>query len=180
MTSRPTLLLLASLLGCEHPPAIDVAALRERSPEPIRTDSSAYLLHFDDPGWTTRIGFSYRAASDTVYIVNCNGAILMNLQKLEVGGWTDAWYAEGDQCLSPPIVVPPNTEFKGEAVIWGAEAVQRSYNTLRVPAIDGEYRLVWNQPVHHYDPGPGSFGDTLALANRVSNQFTLVRTRPDR
>jgi hypothetical protein len=180
MSSRPTLVFLVALLGCEGPPEADEVGLSERSPASIRTDSSAYFLHFDDPVWTTRIGFSYRAEADTIYVMNCNGAILMNLQKLEVGGWTDAWYAEGNQCLSPPLLIPPNTEFRGEALIWGADSGQRSYNTFRVPEIDGEYRLVWNQPVHHYHPSSGNFGDTLQLANRVSNQFTLIRARLDR
>lgn len=176
LTTRILLGFMLGLLGCDGPPPDADPVLGERSFDaPIHTDSTVYSLRFDDPGWTTTIGFAYRAEADTVYIVNCNGAILMNLQKLEPDGWTDAWYAEGNACLSPPIVVPPGTEFSGEVVIWGAEPGRRSYNTFRVPDIDGEYRLVWHQPVHHYDPRPGSFGDTIPLAKRVSNRFTLQR-----
>jgi|SRR5688572_2866465 len=104
----------------------------------------------------------------------------MNLQKREPMGWTDAWYAEGNGCLSPPIVVPPGDVFRSEVVIWGAEPGVVSYNAFRVPEIDGVYRLVWSQPVHHYAPRTGSLGDTLPLMERVSNRFTLKRARAER
>jgi hypothetical protein len=177
---RRILPFLVGLLACEGPPPpADPESSGLELSTLIRTDSTAYSLRWEDPGWTTTIGFAYLTESDTVYIVNCNGAILMNLQKRESEGWTDAWYAEGNGCLSPPIVVPPGDVFRSEVVIWGAELGNRSYNTFRVDDIDGEYRLVWNQPVHHYEPGPGSFGDTIQLAKRVSNQFTLKRLIAD-
>jgi len=174
--------LIAGLLACrDQPQEADQPALNESEPSTrIVTDSTAYSLRFDDPGWTTTIGFTYRAKADTVYIVNCNGAILMNLQKLESDRWTDAWYAEGDACLSPPIVVPPSGELKGKVVVWGAEFGVPSYNTFRVSEIDGEYRLVWNQPVHHYDARPGSLGDSIPMVERVSNPFTLERASANR
>jgi hypothetical protein len=53
-------------------------------------------------------------------------------------------------------------------------------NTFRLPEIDGEYRLVWHQPVHHYMAGSGIFGDTLPLAQRTSNRFILERSQADR
>jgi hypothetical protein len=174
--ARAVLLLLLGFTACEGPSS-DIAqdeGLSELLPR-IRTDSSAYALRFDDPGWTTAIGFTYRAGTDTVYIVNCNGAILMHLQKRGAEGWTDAWYAEGDGCLSPPIVVAPGTMFRGEVSIWGAEPEAPSHNSFRVPEIDGEYRLVWSQPVRNYEPKLGSLGDTIPLSERVSNGFRLER-----
>jgi len=171
--------LLLGLAGCGRADTDPTLSLGD-SAVSLQTDSTEYSLQFDDPGWRTTVGFTYRTESDTVYIVNCNGTILMTLQKLEPEGWTDAWYAEGNQCLSPPIVVPPGNVFQGEVYIWGAEPGIRSYNTFRVPEIEGEYRLVWNQPVHHYLNGRGTFGDTIPLANRVSNRFRLERGRADR
>lgn len=179
MILRPAIVLTVGLLGCDGSPAADVSGEAERGDSLIQTDSSEYVLRFDDPGWMTRIGFTYHAESDTVYVVNCNGAILMDLHKLEGGEWKDAWHAEGNACLSPPIVVPPDSDFRGEVIIWGADSTQDSFNTFRVPTIDGEYRLVWNQPVHHYQPELGSFGDTIPLEKRISNRFTLVRARPN-
>ena len=143
------------------------------------TDSSTYTLRFDDPGWTTTIGFSYRVGPDTVYIVNCNGAILLNLQKRDGGGWRDAWYAEGDQCLSEPIVLLPGEVFRSDVHIWGAPAGTPGFNDFMVDGVEGEFRLVWPQPVLRYGAsgGTGVFGDTLPLVDRVSNAFTL-RARP--
>jgi hypothetical protein len=142
--------------------------------EPIQTDSVFYALRPDGPGWATTIGFSYRNSdSDTVYVVNCNGAILMNLQKRVAGEWIDSWYAEGNDCLSPPVVIPPGEVFRGEIAVWGGEPGNSSFNTFRLTPIDGEYRLLWHRPVYHYNPRQGSFGDTLPLEGRVSNPFTL-------
>jgi hypothetical protein len=178
---RPFLACLSLLLlpGCEgETPSPELVSSEPPSGESLQTDSTAHTLQSDAPGWTATIGFVYRTASDTVYVVNCNGTILMNLQKLNAEEWTDAWYAEGDQCLSPPIVIPPDTEYRGEMMIWGAEQGTASYNTFRVPDLEGVYRLVWNQPVHHYRPGAGTFGDTLELGDRVSNRFSLERQEP--
>jgi len=156
------------------------SANTDSTSERIRTDSAAYSLRSDGPGWTTTIGFRYwNTGADTVYVVNCNGAILMNLQKREAGEWKDAWNAEGNQCLSPALIVPPGRELRGEVGIWGAEPGNPSYNTFKSAEVDGEYRLVWYQPVHHYDPRPGSFGDTIPLADRVSNAFTLKKASSD-
>lgn len=143
------------------------------------TDSSTYSLSFDDPGWTATIGFSYRAGADTVYIVNCNGEVLLHLQRREADGWRDAWFAEGNQCLSEPLVIPPGELFRAAGLIWGAPAGTPGYNDFLVDELEGEFRLVWPQPVLNYRaPGAtGTFGDTLPLADRVSNTFTL-RTRP--
>jgi hypothetical protein len=178
-TVTTALLLLLCLDGCAAPEA-DPESREGDSSLSLRTDSTEYILHFEDPGWRTTVGFTYRAESDTVYIVQCNGTILMNLQKLEPEGWTDAWYAEGDQCLSPPIVIPPGEVFQGEAHIWGAELGTGSMNTFRLPEIDGDYRLIWHQPVHHYMAGSGIFGDTLPLAQRTSNRLILERSQADR
>ena len=171
---RWLLALALSLSGCDDgAPPVDAESPAKTMTASIQTDSTDYAVTRDGPGWTAVIGFRYTAGADTVYVVNCNGAILMNLQKREEGRWTDAWYAEGDQCLSEPIVILPGTEFRGEVRIWGAEMGETSFNTFRVPVIDGVYRLVWNQPVEHYGAGSGTFGDTLALGDRVSNEFRV-------
>jgi hypothetical protein len=181
MKWKPIVLVLIGFAACDAPPSdvprdIGVGESTTR----IRTDATEYSLRRDDPGWTTAIGFTYRAGADTVYIVNCNGAILMNLQKREVEGWRDEWHAEGNACLSPPIVISPGEVFRSEVLIWGTELDDPSYNSFRTPEIDGEYRLVWSQPVHHYDPKLGSFGDTIPLAERLSNPFTLERASAER
>lgn len=152
------------------------SAAHAPSAKRLRTDSSSFRLRPDGPGWATTIDFTYgNPGPDTVYVVNCNGEILMRLQKRVSGEWKYAWYAEGNQCLSPPIVIPPGETLRGAAGIWGAEPGNPSYNTFRTDELEGEYRLVWFQPVHHYDPTAPRFGDTIPLADRVSNPFRFSR-----
>ena len=123
------------------------------------------------------IPFSFRNDGDTVYVVNCNGAITMFLQKRAAdGSWQDALYMGSNGCLSEPIVISPGATLRDSVAIWGAEAGTPSVNAFLVPEIDGEYRLAWHQPVRRYDPRPlQAFGDTLALAERVSTPFQLRR-----
>ena len=176
--------LMSCFLACDgRGPEQDAAG--RASPEaeptpPIVTDSTEYSLRADGPGWRTTIGFEYRAGADTVYVVNCNGAILMNLQKREEGEWKDAWFAEGNACLSPPLVVPPSGILRGRIEVWGAWPGDSSFNAFRVAEIDGEYRLVWHQPVHDYRPDAAGFGAAIPLAERVSNVFRLKRVDTER
>lgn len=161
---------------------VDTTPLPEAMSGPItgglRSDSSSYVLRPDGPGWATTIGFAYHnSGADTVYVVNCNGTILMNLEKLESGEWKDAWYAEGDHCLSSPLIISPGETLRGGVEIWGAEPGTPSYNTFRTAELEGEYRLAWFQPVHHYDPTASHFGDTILMVDRISNSFDLRTVR---
>lgn len=140
------------------------------------TGSPSYTLRRDGVGWISWIDFAYRNDGDTLYVVNCNGAITMFLQKHVAGRWQDALYMASNGCLSPPIVIPPGETLRDSVAMWGAEPGTPSVNTFLLPEIDGEYRLVWHQLVRNYDPRPLSpFGDTLAVEERVSTPFLLRR-----
>ena len=140
------------------------------------TGSSSYTLRRDGAGWISWIDFAYRNDGGTLYVVNCNGAITMFLQKHVAGRWQDALYMASNGCLSPPIVIPPGETLRDSVAMWGAEPGTPSVNTFLLPGLDGEYRLVWHQLVRNYDPRPlSAFGDTLAVEERVSTPFVLRR-----
>lgn len=179
MTSRPLVALLL-FIACRDP-AVDRRS-EDHVPEAaspahhFTTSDSVYTLRRDGPGWVTWIGFAFRNGGDTIYVVNCNGAITMFLQKRVGGGWQDALHMASDACLSPPIVIAPGETLHDSVAMWGAEATTPSVNTFLVTEVDGEYRLVWHQLVRNYDPEPLSeFGDTLPLTERVSAPFSLRR-----
>jgi hypothetical protein len=180
-----TLGVATATLGCGPPdtsegngrPADPVSREDTLEVRLLRTESPSYTLESDGRGWSTSIDFTYKnIGSDTVYVVNCNGAVLMRLQVRDGGEWEDAWYPEGDSCLSPPIVIEPRTVHRGRVGIWGAELGSSSYNAFRTTELEGEFRLVWDQIVLHYSPGFQSFGDTLPTNARVSNSFRLERS----
>ena len=142
----------------------------------LQTDSAAYTLRRDGRGWAVNISARYRNDSpDTVYVVNCNGHVVMFLQRRTAAGWTDAWRGESNGCLSAPIVIPPGTFYATSLPIWGAEARATWTNAFLSDEFGGEFRLVWHQPVLHYDARSQNIGDTLPLARRASNPFVLLR-----
>lgn len=152
-----------------------------RSTPPLRTDSSAYTLREEASAWTTMIGFSYRnGGEDTVYVVNCNGQVTMNLQKREAGEWQDVWFGETNACLSAPIVIPPGSTYEGQLTIRGAEPGTSAVSAFSTADLDGDFRLVWHQPVRHYDSRRPGFGEVMPLDERSSNTFSLSQRRDDR
>ena len=147
---------------------------------PLQTDSAAYTLRRDGRGWAADIGIRYRNdGPDTVYVVNCNGHVVMFLQQRTEDGWTDAWRGESNGCLSSPIVIPPGTSYATSLPIWGAEAGATWTNAFLTDDFGGDFRLVWHQPVLHYDARRQNIGDTIPLARRASNPFVLRRAESD-
>ena len=150
------------------------SASADSSTSPITTAEDSYTLRRTDYGWTTEIDFTYlNAAADTVYLVHCNDHILMDLEKFVEGDWVPAWYGETNSCLSEPIEIDPGATFARQLDITGMFPSDPSFNSFLVEELEGTYRLVWRQPRYHFDGvGPG-LGDTLALADRRSNEFRL-------
>jgi len=179
---RTALLLgVMSWLACERQPkrqnVLEDAGKTNLEVEPrLQTDSIAYTLQPEGLGWSTSIGFEYHnTGTDTVYVVNCNGHIVMNLQKIEVDGWKDVWLGETNACLSSPLVVPPGGVIEDRLGIWGADPGTPSVPTFTTANLEGEFRLAWNQPILHYDSDKPDFGVAIPLEDRVSNPFRLTR-----
>jgi hypothetical protein len=171
----PALLLSAFACTAENAPATnDGASTPDGLTAAIQTDTTFYVLERDEHGWGTQIAYRFRnATADTIYAINCNGAISMAVEKKEPTGWRTFWAPVTNACLSPPITVPPGETFSAPLSLWGAPPGGNVGPAFSDTTIEGTYRLVWWNLVSHYAEDRQGFGDTLPLDLRVSNEFTL-------
>ena len=175
------LALLASLPSCgragdtDLDPASDEARVVARdSSAPIRTDAASYRLVWDDRGWSATIPFEFtNPAADTLYAVNCNGAIAVALERKEGTAWSTFWVPMMNACLSPPVVIPPGQLHRDTVELWGAPPGGNMGPEFRSADVEGTYRLIWTNLVSHYDDRAAGFGDTVPAAYRHSNDFQL-------
>jgi hypothetical protein len=172
MTKRALLPLLLLLVMCTEraappqssspappPPAPSVAA-------PVRTDRTRYVLRPGPYGPETTIVTTFRAPADRpAYLVNCNGALSLGLQRLENGQWMNAWIAEINGCMSAPIVVAAGATHTATMT-----PVSRPESWT---ITGGTYRAVWHNVVTSFDPRAGTVGEDLPLEQRVSAPFTI-------
>ena len=139
-------------------------------------DSAGYTLRRDGDALATSIGFVFRnRLADTVSVVNCNGHVVMNLEKRVGEGWEPVWHGMTNACLSPPLVIAPGDSLAGRIEVSGADPGHPSLPVFETAELDGEFRLAWYQPRLRYDAERGNLGDTLALADRVTTPFRLRR-----
>jgi hypothetical protein len=140
---------------------------------PIRTDRASYVLTNGPQGPEATIVATLRApAGQPVYIVNCNGATGVTLQRRIGEAWEYAWVITMNACLSPPIVVPPGGEHT--ARIFLHEHAGAVIQPKRARMIEsGTYRVVWTGVLTSFDPNARGFGPELPLEQRVSAPITI-------
>jgi hypothetical protein len=142
---------------------------------PVQTDSLVY--HLDDAGgdaYAVDIPFRYlNDTGRTVSIVNCRGGLAIMLEKRGPDGWTVFYRSALLMCLSPPIQIPAGAVYRDTARIYGVLPGRNAEPAFASDDLDGEYRLVWGNLVHGYDPDRPGFGD--AIGPLRSNPFLLVR-----
>ena len=151
-------------------PAIP-AATPPHTDAPVRTDRSVYVLG-DKPAAKTTIETALRAPADqTLYIMNCNGATGVALQRKVGEEWVSAWAVAMAACLSPPIVVPPGKEHTATIELHesAANVVYPAGGMLE----SGTYRVVWSGVLTSFDPDVRGFGPELPLEERVSAPFRI-------
>lgn len=140
---------------------------------PIRTDRSSYVLTNGPRGPEATIVATLRAPADrAVYIVNCNGASGVTLQRKTGDAWEYAWAISMNACLSPPIVVPPDGEHT--ARVYLHEHSGAVIHPERARMIEsGTYRVVWTGVLTAFDPKAKGFGPELPLEQRVSAPIAI-------
>ena len=141
--------------------AADVAPPAERpSPEvevvatpvmtaPVVTDRNAYQLvegHFRPEA--TMVSSFTGPKDQTVYLMNCNGALSAGLQRKVGNAREEAWTAETNSGLS---------------------VISREHR----PLSSGTYRMAWYVVYTSFDRDARPFGEELPLGQRVSAPFTI-------
>jgi hypothetical protein len=180
---RTTFLLALLLAACSKrveaprvdtsPPAAETATTPATPAAPIRTDRSSYVLTNGPRGPETTIVATLRAPADrTLYIVNCNGASGLTLQRKNGDTWEYAWAITINSCLSPPIVIPPGGEHT--ASLYLHEHSGGVMHPQRARMIEsGTYRVAWTGVLTAFDPNARGFGPELPLEQRVSAPITI-------
>src|SRR5688572_23848127 len=123
---RHALVMAISMLGvlsCSKP--AEPARENQTSPDrdrtaPIQLDST-HLLVREERGWRADIPFTLRnVAADTIYILNCNGAFAVAVEKKAAEGWRPFWSPIINGCFSPPLTVAPGDSRSVPWIVWGA------------------------------------------------------------
>jgi hypothetical protein len=146
-------------------------------PVAIVTDRRDYTLAPGPVGKEARIVASFRAPLDRrVYIVHCNGAISWGMQKQVAGRWVDAWAAETNACLSPPIVLRGGEVHTDTLTLVSRDDVPPGPGTVRHRVEPGMYRMVWYGVLTSFNanaPAGRPLGTELPAEARVSGPIRI-------
>ncbi|MGH7752667.1 MAG: hypothetical protein ACREN5_07610 [Gemmatimonadales bacterium] len=165
------LLPLLALLACSEPVSPRPAA--------FETDAPAYTLATTAIGYEGSIGFVFtNPNAGPAYIVNCQGATSLHLEKRVGTAWRVAWAPAINACLSAPIVVAPGAQYRGVVRIIDCSFRTNCAPRFAVPDIAGQYRLVWTAVLSSYDDRRYPFGGLLPLEQRISNAFRISTATP--
>ena len=143
----------------------------------IQTESLVYELQPDWIGLRTEIPYAFtNRTGRTIYLVNCNGAFSIHLEREDGEGWRTAWSPIRAACLSAPIVIEENAVFHDTLHVWGAPPDSTNWSpNFDIDDPSGVYRIVWGTGVGSYDEDASPHGPLIMLEWRVSNRFTLQR-----
>jgi hypothetical protein len=144
----------------------------------FQTDSLSYTLRAGSVGFDGEIGVTFtNRTSGTAYIVNCNEATALSLEKRVAGQWKNVWSPPIPLCLSRPIIVAPSATYRTRIRIFGGYPGLNAYPKFSITDIAGEYRAVWAQVLSSYRTDSIPFGTPLPIDRRVSNRFLLTTER---
>ncbi len=180
MVRLALILLLPALLlgGCTKPvespaPANPAGSRDAPSPPaaPVRTDRSSYVLTNGPQGPEATIVTTLRApANQSLYLVNCNGQIGVNLQRKVGAEWVYAWTVMMNACLSAPIVIPPDGEHTARVYLHERSGGVTYPQRARMIE-SGTYRVVWSGVLTSFDAS--GRGPEAPLEQRVSAPITI-------
>jgi len=143
----------------------------------FQTDSLRHTLHATGGGFDGEIGVTFtNRTSGTVFIVNCNGATVVYLEKRIAGQWTRVWSPPIPLCLGPPITVRAGATYRTRLRIFGGYPGTKVFPQFSSTDIAGEYRAGWANVLSSYQDRP-PFGDPLPIEQRLSNRFMLATER---
>ncbi|MFL6246903.1 MAG: hypothetical protein ACJ74H_12810 [Thermoanaerobaculia bacterium] len=159
--STAVLALLLILGACEReqtPPPVRAAVVKRA---PVETDRARYVFHEGPFGPETTIVSTYTApANHDVYLLNCNGAFAVGLQRPNGDRWEHVWAPAMSACMSAPIVIRAG-ESRQATIVVTPRRMDAKIDT-------GTYRVVWHGLLGSYDPNASPPGLDLPIEQRVS------------
>ena len=175
-TSLPSALvsLLIVVLGCRS-----TTGPSDDSPHLLQTEEVRYQLRPDWVGLAVDIPYVFENRTGApVYLVNCNGAFPLRLERLEGAGWIPAWGPGINHCLSHPIIIDAGAVFPDTLRVWGALPGGDVGPQFDVSDPTGTYRIVWMAALSSFQ-NHLPFGPEIPLAHRISNSFLLTLASVD-
>jgi hypothetical protein len=172
-TFRVHALLLGSLVlgGCEE--ALPTAILDDAPHAPIQTDREIYTLDWDGAWYRTMVRYTFlNRTGHEVFIVNCNGAFALRLERWTGSRWLPAWSPVLPDCLSPPIEIATGEHREFTLEVVGARPSGNHYPQFDQATPSGWYRIVWMSALSSFQTSY-PFGPEIGAEHRYSNPFRL-------
>jgi hypothetical protein len=138
---------------------------------PIRTNRSSYVVTGSQGPESTIVATLRAPADQTLYILNCNGASGLTMQRRSGDEWVWSWVVGMAACMSPPIVVPPGGEHTGRLYLH--ERAGAVPEPVGGRLVSGTYRMVWTGVLTAFDSNTEGYGPELPMEQRVSAPFTI-------
>jgi hypothetical protein len=107
-----------------------------------------------------------------VYLLNCNGAFGIRLERFKSGGWTTTWSPVIPHCLSAPIVIEPGASFESTISVVAGILGSSVYPRFEEADPSGTHRIVWTAALSSFQ-NVTPFGEPIGLEYRLSNSFQL-------
>ncbi|HYC87967.1 MAG TPA: hypothetical protein VEO54_02050 [Thermoanaerobaculia bacterium] len=185
---RTALLALAVVLGACTREEASVQPQPPRAPErpavavpraPVVTDRQRYAMQEGPFGPETTIVSTYTAPADRdVYLLNCNGAFAVGLQRPAGEQWEHVWLPGMNACMSAPIVIRAGESHQATIVAdSGVDAAVSSRQT-ETKIGTGTYRVVWHGLLGSYEPDKSPPGAHLPIEQRVSAPIFIEAAPP--
>ena len=138
----------------------------------LTTDQIRYTPQPGEHGEEITIVSTLTAPDDqTLFIVNCNGAIATGLQVPAGDSWKDAWNGIINQCLSEPIILAPGESHDYSTIVRAGTGSWTDGDDSTIP--NGTYRLIWRGVLTSFDASSYPFGDPLPEDQRASPPITI-------
>jgi hypothetical protein len=116
----------------------------------------------------------YNPRPDTSFIVNCNGATALALEKQYGTEWRMAWVAAVPGCGSAAIVIAPGGHYDAVFDISGGTFGSNVVPQFGVAYIPGVYRMVFSRIVSSFSMSSPISGTPIAVELRRSNPFAII------
>lgn len=140
----------------------------------FQTDQLSYTLVTTPTGIEGKIAVVFtNGTNEPVFFVNCNGITALTLEQQVGEQWVRAWDPVIPACLSAPITVEPDQEYRAVVHVFSGHPGTNMYPEFNVDTIPGVYRFVWHDVLQTYDPNAQPHGETLPAEQRYSNRFRV-------